>query len=60
MSVIHARLVADHPDLDELADHPGRGDLGDDVAAGLGVDDDEVVVALADLVGQLADRRGSP
>ena len=33
----------------------GRGDLGDDVPARLGVDDDEVVVPLADLVGELAD-----
>ena len=49
------RLLADQPDLDELADHPRGGDLGDDVAARLGVDDDEVVVALAHLVGELAD-----
>ena len=49
------RLVAHHADLHQLADHPRRADLGDDVAARLGVDDDEVVVALAHLVGELAD-----
>ena len=49
------RLLADHADLHELADHPRRADLGDDVAARLGVDDDEVVVPLAHLVGELAD-----
>ena len=49
------RLLADHADLDELADDPRGGDLGDDVPAGLGVDDDEVVVPLAHLVGELAD-----
>ena len=50
-----AGLFADHPDLDQLADHPRRGDLGDDVTARLGIDDDEVVVTLANLVGELAD-----
>ena len=50
-----AGLLADHPDLDQVADHPGRGDLGDDVTGRLGVDDDEVVVALAHLVRELAD-----
>ena len=49
------RLVADQPDLDEIADHPRRADLGDDVPDRLGVDDHEVVVALAHLVGELAD-----
>ena len=49
------RLVADEPDLDEIADHPRRTDLADDVTARLGVDDDEVVVLLADLVAELAD-----
>ena len=55
MSVIHAVWSRTMPDLDELADHPRRADLGDDVPARLGVDDDEVVVPLADLVGELAD-----
>ena len=50
-----AGLVADHADLDQVADHPRGADLGDDVTARLGVDDDEVVVALANLVGELAD-----
>ena len=49
------RLVAHHADLDQVADHPRGADLGDDVPARLGVDDDEVVVALAHLVGELAD-----
>ena len=35
--------------------HSGRADLGDDVAGRLGVDDHQVVVALAHLVGELAD-----
>ena len=37
-------LVADEPDLDQIADHLRRTDLGDDVAGRLGVDHDEVVV----------------
>ena len=42
-----AGLVADQPDLHQLADGLGGGELADDVAGGRGVDDDEVVVALA-------------
>ena len=50
------RLFADEADLDEIGDHPRRTDLADDVTARLGVDDDEVVVALLDLPAELADR----
>ena len=53
-------LVAHEADLDEFADHLRGADLADDVAARLGIDDHEVVVALAHLVAQLADGRGSP
>ena len=60
MSSIQSGLVADEPDLDQVADHLRRADLGDDVTGRLGVDHDEVVVALAHLVAQLADGRGSP
>ena len=55
-----SRLVAHHADLHQLADHPRRADLGDDVAARLGVDDDEVVVALARPRRPACRRRGSP
>ena len=41
--------------MDQFTDHPGCRNLGDDVTACLGVDDDEVVVPLANLVGELAD-----
>ena len=57
MSSIHARLVADQADLHQLADHPRGADLGDDVPARLGVDDDEVVVPLAHLVASLPTAR---
>ena len=50
-----AGLVPDQSDLHELVDGVGRRELPDDVAAGGGVDDDEVVVRLAHLPGQLAD-----
>ena len=48
-------LVADQADLHEVGDHPRRTDLADDVAARLGVDDDQVVVLLAHLPAELAD-----
>ncbi len=54
-SRIHAVWSRDHADVHEIVDHPRGGDLGDDVAGRLGVDDDEVVVALAHLEAQLAD-----
>ena len=38
------RLLADQPDRHQLVDALGRRQLADDVAAGDGVDDDEVVV----------------
>ena len=47
-------LITNQPDLDEIGDHPGGTDLADDVSARLGVDDDEVVVALAHLPAELA------
>ena len=50
-------LVADDADLDQVTDHLRRADLGDDVPGRLGVDDDQVVVALSHLVAQLADRQ---
>ena len=50
------RLIADEADLHQVADHPRRTDLADDVPRCLGVDDHEVVVALAHLVAELADR----
>ena len=55
MSSIQLGLVADEPDLDQVADHLRGTDLGDDVTGRLGVDHDEVVRALAHLVAQLAD-----
>ena len=48
-------LAADHPDLHQVVDGLRRRQLADDVAAGRRVDDDEVVVALAHLVAELAD-----
>ena len=48
-------LVAHHAHLHQLVDGLRRGELADDVAAGDGVDDDEVVVALAHLPRELAD-----
>ena len=49
-------LLADQADLDEIVDRARRADLADDVPARLGIDDDEVVVALTNLVAELADR----
>ena len=51
-----SRLLTDEPDVDEIVDRARRADLADDVPARLGIDDDEVVVALTDLVAELADR----
>ena len=53
-------LGADEADLDEVVDGLGGGELADDVAGGRRVDDDEVVVALADLVAELADGQDLP
>ena len=55
MSIIQPVWSRTRPDLHQLADHLRGTDLGDDVTARLGVDDDEVVRALAHLVAQLAD-----
>ena len=54
--VDHPRgLVADPADLHQLVDRLGRRQLTDHVAGGRGVDHDEVVGALTDLVAELAD-----
>ena len=50
-------LVAHHAHLHQFTDRPRGIDLGDDVAAGLGIDDDEVIVAFSHLMTQLADAK---
>ena len=50
------RLVAHRPDLDELTDGGRRTELRDHVTRRRGVDDDQVVVTLAHLPAELADR----
>ena len=55
ISVIQLRLVAHQAHLHEVVDRPRRRQLAGDVAGGRGVDDHQVVVALPDLVADLAD-----
>ena len=49
-------LAPDQADLDQVVDGLGGRQLADDVPAGRRVDDDQVVVALAHLVAELARR----
>ena len=53
-------LLADQADLHQLVDGLGRGQLADDVPAGGGVDDHQVVVALLAPPSTACRRSGSP